>query len=159
MTAVRLVLGARSKGNSFLGTFCASSKMPSAAVNIEFHDALVSHFQQEGLASFLVQDIGSSHDLTNLERLFTQSAQDIVSIIQHAFSLTITSDSTLLTVRKLIFRHYTLYLVRLDAVSKTSVRLDRHTLNDGVNLWRLDLHPPLRSLTAMKDFVVWLVSM
>jgi hypothetical protein len=25
--------------------------------------------------------------------------------------------------------HYTLYLVRLDPVSKTSVRLDRHTLN------------------------------
>jgi len=65
-----------------------------------------------------------------------QSAQDIVSIIQHAFSLTITSDGALLTVRKLIFRHYTLYLVRLDAVSKTSVRLDRHTLNDGVNLRR-----------------------
>jgi hypothetical protein len=73
--------------------------MPSAAMNIEFHNALVSHFQQEGLASFLVQDIGSSHDLTNLERLFTQSAQDIVSIIQHAFSLTITSDSTLLSTK------------------------------------------------------------
>jgi hypothetical protein len=62
-------------------------------MNIEFHNALISHFQQEGLASFLVQDIGSSHDLTNLERLFVQSVQDIVSIIQHAFSLTITSDS------------------------------------------------------------------
>jgi hypothetical protein len=82
-----------------------------------------------------------------------QSTQDIVSIIQHAFSLIITSHDALLTVRKLIFRHYTLYLVRLDAVSKTSVRLDRHTLNDGVNLWQLDLHPPLRPLTAMKDFV------
>ena len=139
MTAVRLVLSARSKGKSFLGAFCASSKMPSAAMNIEFHNALVSHFQQEGLASFLVQDIGSSHDLTNLERLFVQSAQDIVSIIQHAFSLTITSDGAL---RKLVFRHYTLYLVRLDAVSRTSVRFDRHTLNDGVNLWYLDLHPP-----------------
>jgi hypothetical protein len=133
--------------------------MPSAAMNIEFHNALVSHFQQERLASFLVQDIGSSHDLTNLERLFVQSAQDIVSIIQHAFSLTIASHGALLTVRKLIFRHYTLYLVRLDAVSKTSVRLNRHTLNNGVNLWHLDLHPPLRSLPAMKDFVVKLVSM
>jgi hypothetical protein len=71
---------------AFFGTFCASSKMPSAAMNIEFQNALVSHFQQEGLASFLVQDIGSSHDLMNLERLFVQSAQDIVSIIQHAFS-------------------------------------------------------------------------
>jgi hypothetical protein len=58
-----------------------SSKMPSAAMNIEFHNALVSHFQQERLASFFVHDIGSSHDLTNLERPFVQSAQDIVSII------------------------------------------------------------------------------
>ena len=96
---------------AFFGTFCASSKMPSAAMNIEFHNALVSHFQQEGLASFLVHDISSSHDLTNLERLFVQSPQDIVSIIQHAFSLTITNDGAL-----------------------------------------------PRSLTAMKDFVVWLVS-
>jgi hypothetical protein len=139
---------------AFFGTFCASSKEPSAAVNIELHNALVSHFQQEGLASFLVHDISSSHDFTNLQRLFVKSAQDIVSIIQHAFSLTSTSHGALLTVRKLIFRHYTLYLVRLDPVSKTSVRLDRHTLNDGVNLWHLDLRPPLRSLTAMKDFGV-----
>jgi hypothetical protein len=121
-------------------------------VNIEFHSTLVSHFQQEGLASFLVHDVGSYHDLTNLERLFAQSAQDIVSIIQHAFSLA--SNGALLTVRELIFRHHTLCLVRLDAVSKTSVRLDRHTLNDGVNLWHLELHPPLRPLTAVTDFVV-----
>ena len=147
------------RGIAFLGTFCASSKMPSAAVNIEFHDALVSHFQQEGLASFLVQDIGPSHDLANLERLFAQSAQDIVSIIQHAFSLTVTSHGNLLTVRKLIFRDYSLYLVGFDAVSKTSVRLDGHTLNDGVYLRHLDMYPPLRPLTAMKDFVVYLVSM
>src|SRR5271168_3756783 len=71
----------------FRWTFCASSKKPSAAVNIEFHSTLVSHFQQKGLASFLVCNIRSSHDLVNLERLFAQSAQDIVSIIQHAFSL------------------------------------------------------------------------
>jgi hypothetical protein len=57
---------------AFFGTFCASSKEPSAAVNIELHNALVSHFQQEGLASFLVYDVGSYHDLTNLERLFAQ---------------------------------------------------------------------------------------
>jgi hypothetical protein len=61
---------------------------------------------------------------------------------------------TLLGVRKLVFRHHTLNLVRLDAVSKTSVGLDRHTLNDGVNLWHLDLHPPLRPLTAVKDFIL-----
>jgi hypothetical protein len=147
------------QGKTAFGTFCASSKKPSAAVNIEFHSTLVSHFQQEGLASFLVHDIGSSHDLTNLERLFAQSAQDIVSIIQHAFSLTVTSHGNLLTVRKLIFRDYSLYLVGFDAVSKTSVRLDGHTLNDGVDLRHLDMYPPLRPLTAMKDFVVYLVSM
>lgn len=106
------------------------------------------------MASFLIHDVGSYHDLTNLERFFAESAQDIVSIIQHAFSLSVTSHGASLTVRKLILRDYTFYLVRLDAVSKTSVRLDRHTLNDGVNLWHLDLHPPLRPLTAVKDFVV-----
>jgi hypothetical protein len=60
----------------------------------------------------------------------------------------------LLTVRKLIFRHDALDLVALDAVSETAIRLDRHTLNDGVNLRHIDMHPPLRPLTAMKDFVV-----
>jgi hypothetical protein len=106
------------------------------------------------LASFLVHDLGSSHDFTNLGLLFVQSAQDIVSIVQRAFSLIITGHRALLTVRKLIFRHYTLYLVRLDAVSKTSARLDRHTLDDGVNLWQLDLHPPLRPSTGVTDFIV-----
>ena len=60
----------------------------------------------------------------------------------------------LLTVRQFVFRHDTLYLVGLDAVSETSVCLDRHALNDGVNLRYLDMHPPLRPLTAMEDFVV-----
>jgi hypothetical protein len=111
------------------------------------------------LASFLVRDVGSNHDLANLERFFAQSAQDLVSIIQDASSLTITGHDASLTVGKLIFRHYTLYLVRFDAVSKPSVGLDRHTLNDGVNLWHVELHPPLRPLTAVKNFVVCLVSM
>jgi hypothetical protein len=69
------------------------------------------------------------------------------------YSRAITGHGVLLTIRKLIFRHDTLYLVSLDAVSETSVRLDRHALDDGVNLWHLDLHPPLRSLTAVKDFI------
>ena len=69
------------------------------------------------------------------------------------------SVRALLIIRKLIFRHDTLYLVGLDTVPKASVRLDRHTLNDGVNLPHLDIHPPLRPLSAMEDFVVQLVSM
>jgi hypothetical protein len=122
-------------------------------VNIKFHRTLVPHFQQERLASFLIHDIGSSHDLVHLKRLFSQSAQDIVSIIQHVVSLP-TSRGHLLTIRKLIFRDYTLYLLRLDAISKTSICLYGHTLNDSVNLWHLDLHPPLRPLTTMKNLIV-----
>jgi hypothetical protein len=123
-------------------------------MNIEFHRTLVPHFQQEGLASFLVRDIGSSHDLVHLECLFSQSAQDIVSIVQHAFSSTVTSHGILLTVRKFIFGDDTLNLLRLDAVSQTSICLNGHTLNDRVDLWHLDMHPSLRPLTAMKDLVV-----
>jgi hypothetical protein len=85
---------------------------------------------------------------------FAQSARDIVSIIQHAFPLTIASHAVLLTIRKLIFRYHTLDLVRPDAISKTSVCLDRHTLNDGVNFWHLDLYPSLRPLTTVDDFII-----
>jgi hypothetical protein len=55
-----------------------------------------------------------------------------------------------LTVGKLVFGDDTLDLVRLDAISKTSVRLDGHALNDGVNFLLLDLHATLRTLTAMQ---------
>ena len=134
--------------------FCSSSEKPSAAVNIEFYSTLISHLQQKGLASFLVRNIGASHDLMNLERLFAQSAQDFRSIIQHAFSLTITGLGVLLTIRELIFRDDTLYLVRFDAIPKTSIRLDRHALDNGVNLGHFDLRPSLRPLTAMTHFVV-----
>jgi hypothetical protein len=74
---------------AFFGIFCASFKKPLAAVNIEFHNTLVSHFQQEGLASFLVRNIGSFHDLIDLERLFAQSTQNFVALIEHAFFLII----------------------------------------------------------------------
>ena len=52
-------------------------------MNIELHQAFVSHFQQEGLASFFIQDIGASHNLVHFERLFAERIQDIFSIIQH----------------------------------------------------------------------------
>ena len=65
------------------GTCRASSDKPSPAVNIELHQAFVSHFQQEGLASFLIHEIGAFHDLVDFEWLFAERAQDIFSIIQH----------------------------------------------------------------------------
>jgi hypothetical protein len=64
-----------------------------------------------------------------------------------------------MTIGQLIFRNDALDLVRPDAVPQTSVRLDRHALNDGVNLWRFNLDPPLRSLAAMTDGFVDLISM
>jgi hypothetical protein len=60
-----------------------SSDQPSPLVNIELHQAFVPHFQQEGLASFLVHDIGAFHDFVNFERLLAERTQDIFSIIQH----------------------------------------------------------------------------
>jgi hypothetical protein len=52
-------------------------------VDIELHQAFISHFQQEGLASFFIQDIGAFHDLAHFERLLAERTQDILSIIQH----------------------------------------------------------------------------
>jgi hypothetical protein len=52
-------------------------------VDIELHQAFVSHFQHEGLASFFIHDIGAFHDLVQFERLLAERAQDIFSIILH----------------------------------------------------------------------------
>ena len=52
-------------------------------MDIELHQTFVSHFQQEGLAGFLIRDIGPFHDLVDLERFLAERAQDIFSIIQH----------------------------------------------------------------------------
>jgi hypothetical protein len=52
-------------------------------VDVELHRAFLSHFQQEGLASFLIHDIGALHDLVDFQRLLAKRAQDIFSIIQH----------------------------------------------------------------------------
>ena len=56
---------------------------PSPFVDVVPHQAFLSHFQQEGLASFLIHDIGALHDLVDFQRLLAERAQDIVSIIQH----------------------------------------------------------------------------
>ena len=56
---------------------------PSPFMDIELHQAFVSHFQQEGLASFFIHDVGAFHDLVHFERLLAERAQDIFSIIQH----------------------------------------------------------------------------
>ena len=66
-----------------LPQFRESSDEPSPCVDIELHQAFVSHFQQEGLASFFIYDIGAFHDLVQFERLLAERVQDIFSIIQH----------------------------------------------------------------------------
>jgi hypothetical protein len=63
--------------------FRESSDEPSPFVDIELHQAIVAHFQQEGLASFLIHDIGAFHDFVHFERLLAERAQNIFSIIQH----------------------------------------------------------------------------
>src|SRR6266404_2455004 len=67
--------------------FRGSSDEPSPIVNIEFHQTFAAHFQKEGLAGFLIDDIGAFHDLVDFERLLAEHTQDILPIIQHDYSL------------------------------------------------------------------------
>jgi hypothetical protein len=61
----------------------ASTDQPSAFVDVELHQTFVPHFQQEGLASLLIRNIGAFHNFIDLERLLAERVQDIFSIIQH----------------------------------------------------------------------------
>jgi hypothetical protein len=66
--------------------FRESSDEPLPFMDIELHQALVPHFQQERLASFFIRNIGAFHDLVYFERLLTKRAQDIFSIVRHDFA-------------------------------------------------------------------------
>ena len=46
-------------------------------MDIELDQTFVAHFQEEGLASFSIRDIGALHDLVDCERLFVERAHDI----------------------------------------------------------------------------------
>jgi hypothetical protein len=52
-------------------------------MDVELHQAVVSHLQQEGLASFLIRNVCTPHDFVNLERLLAERGQDIFSIIHY----------------------------------------------------------------------------
>jgi hypothetical protein len=71
------------RGQRWRAAITKSRDDPSPFVDVELHQAFLSHFQQEGLASFLIDDIGALHDLVNFQRLLAKRAQDIFSIIQH----------------------------------------------------------------------------
>jgi hypothetical protein len=130
-------------------------------VDIELHQALVAHFQQEGLARFLICDVGPFHDLVNLERLLAERGQDLFSIIQHNRTPDVAERASSLTIRKLVFRDHALGIVRfaLDAVSQTSVRLDGHPLDHRVNRRRTRFGATLRSLALVVNIIVLLVCM
>jgi hypothetical protein len=64
-----------------------SSDEPSPLVDVEFHQTFVAHFQKQGLASFLIRDIGAPHDFVDLERLLSERIQDILAIVQHDYFL------------------------------------------------------------------------
>jgi hypothetical protein len=52
-------------------------------VDVEFHQTFVAHLQKQGLAGFLIREIGTPHDLVGLERLLAKRIQDILAIFQH----------------------------------------------------------------------------
>jgi hypothetical protein len=130
-------------------------------VDIELHQAFVSHFQQEGLARFLICDVGPFHDLVNLERLLAERRQDIFSIIQHNRTPDVAGRASSLTIRKLVFRDHALGIVRfaLDAVSQAPICLNGHPLDDCVNDWRIGFGAALRALTLVVNVIVLLVGM
>jgi hypothetical protein len=72
---------------------CGSADEPSALVNVKFHQPFIPHLQQQGLAGFLVPDIGALHDLVDFKRLLAEGFQDILPIIQHQYSLYQTADN------------------------------------------------------------------
>jgi hypothetical protein len=128
-------------------------------VDIKLHQAFVSHFQQEGLASFFIYDIGAFHDFVRFERLLSERPQDILSITQHDWTPTVIKRVKSLRVRKLIFRNYPLDILRLalDAISKTSIGLDGHELNDGVNHWWISCGTSLWTLGLVANVFIQLV--
>jgi hypothetical protein len=139
--------------------FRESPDQPSPFVDIELHQAFVAHFQQEGLASLFIHDVGTFHDFVDLERLLAKRAQDIFSIIQHGWTPTFTKRTKSLRIRKLIFCNHSLDILRLapDAVSKASVCLDGHPLNDGVDHWRINCGPALWPLGPVVNVFIQLV--
>jgi hypothetical protein len=64
-----------------------SSDQPSPFVYVELHEAFVSHSQQQGLAIFFIHNIGAFHNLINFERLLAERIQNILSIVQHEYTL------------------------------------------------------------------------
>jgi hypothetical protein len=60
-----------------------SHDRPIALVNIELYQTFLAHLQQDGLASFVVDDVRAPFNLKGLERLFAQRAQNMFSIVQH----------------------------------------------------------------------------
>jgi len=52
-------------------------------VDVELHQTFVAHFQKQGLAGFLIREIGTPHQLIGLERLLAKRIQDIFAIFQH----------------------------------------------------------------------------
>jgi hypothetical protein len=60
-------------------------------MDVEFHDAFIPHFQQQGLARFIVDDVGALFYLEGLEGLFAKCTQYMFSIIQHERTLSMAS--------------------------------------------------------------------
>jgi hypothetical protein len=139
--------------------FHSSSDEPLPFVDIELHQAFVSHFQQEGLASFFIHDIGALHDLAHFERLLAERTQDIFSIIQHDQTPAVIKRVKSLEIRKLILRNDSLDILglALDAISKTSICLDGHTLNDGVNHWWISCGTSLWTLGLVTNVFIQLI--
>jgi hypothetical protein len=85
--------------------FRESSDEPSPFMDIELHQALVSHFQQGGFARFLIRNIGAFHDLVYFEPLLAEARS---GFLDRSARLYLSKRAKSLRIRKLIFRDHSL---------------------------------------------------
>jgi hypothetical protein len=85
---------------SLHGLLCASHSFvadhpdePPPTVDIKFHQAFISHLQEEGLAGLLIGHIGTLHDFKDFKRLLAKRIQNFLSVVQHRSLMTISDDA------------------------------------------------------------------
>jgi hypothetical protein len=92
-------------------------------------------------------------------KLLKDSERGFVATVCNAAYLR--QSSGLLIIRQLIFRNYSLDIFRLapDAVSNASIRLDGHTLDNGVKHWWINRGTTTWTLWLVANVFIELVGM
>jgi hypothetical protein len=104
----------------------------------------------------IIEDFGSESSHVPFDRRFEVVCKQmrVVKMNHNHQPQKRRSCTVSIEIRNLVFQHHAFDLIGFDAISDASVRLDRHALDNGVGLRLLDLNPPSRALTAVKNLIV-----